>query len=89
MTKIDTLEFRISNYQGTAEEWISYKEKERVKSDIVSNLVIDKKVNKAIANAGEDGWAVKDIRIDNVVVQRHNNCGCDSVVSRYTIIYTK
>lgn len=85
MLNIKTLEFPISNCAGTAkntfeESFLQY----AIKRKVYSPEEIDKAVNECIANIKY--VQVKDIRVDYITIDRHNNGGCDTMIARYTII---
>lgn len=85
--KVKTLSFWISNSQTRRKAMGSeYYEPSYDRPKITSFEEIDEQLNDFISSI-EEYRSVKDIKINDVVVDQHNNGGSDTILRTYTILY--
>ena len=85
--RVKTLSFWISNSQTRRKAMCSeYYEPSYDSPKITPFEEIDEQLNDCISSI-EEYHNVKDIKINDVVVDQHNNGGSDTILRTYTIIY--
>lgn len=88
-TKVKTFQFLVSNAAGNAVMPImdrpEFVDDMNKKFKVTDEKTIDETVNKWIE---KEKVEVKDIKVTNYTLDRHNNGFRDSIVLVYTIIYT-
>ena len=87
--RVKTLSFWISNSQTRRKAMGSeYYEPSYDSPKITPFEEIDEQLNDALLDIDtEEHRSVKDIKINDVVVDQHNNGGSDTILRTYTIIY--
>lgn len=87
--KVKTLSFWISNSQTLRKEMSSsFYEPSYDCPKITPFEEIDEQLNDVLLDIDtEEHRTVKDIKINDAVVDRHNNGGSDTILRTYTIIY--
>lgn len=87
--KVKTLSFWISNSQTRKKEMHSgYYESEYDSPKVTPFEEIDEQLNDVLLDIDtEEHRTVKDIKINDTVVDQHNNGGSDTILRTYTIIY--
>lgn len=88
-TKVKTFQFLVSNPAGNSVMTITdnseFVEDMNERFKVTDEKAIDKTVNKWIE---KEKVEVRDIKVTNYTLDRHNNGLYDSIVLVYTIIYT-
>lgn len=88
-TKVKTFQFLVSNPAGnsvmTLTDRSEFVDDMNKKFKVTDEKTIDKTINKWIEKEKAD---IKDIKVTNYTLDRHNNGFHDSIVLVYTIIYT-
>lgn len=87
--RVKTLSFWISNYQtGRNAMGSEYYKPSYDSPNVTSFKEIDEQLNDALLDIDtEEHRSVKDIKINDVIVDQHNNDGSDTILRTYTIIY--
>ena len=87
--RVKTLSFWISNSQTRRKAMGSeYYEPSYDLPKVTSFEEIDKQLNNVLLKIDVDEYrSVKDIKINDVVVDQHNNSGSDTILRTYTILY--
>lgn len=88
MTKIKSFEFQISDFSGTKTNRYTYADRKR-SSVLADSTSIDKKINTAIEKMAVGGWDVKDIKVMHYTLHNHTNGGCNCVMEKHIIVFTK
>lgn len=89
--QVKTLSFWISNSQTKRKAMGSeYYEPSYDKPTVSSFEEIDTQVNEVLSQIAKNSGGtrhIKDIKINDAVVDQHNNGGSDTILRTYTIIY--
>ena len=87
--QIAKLEFQISNFTGTKSSGMGAWEKDRTthQDTLYDSSDVEEDVNNTLHLLEKNGSEIIDVRTDFVVIQKHNNGGCDTVFEYVTILY--
>lgn len=90
LMEIKTFEFQVSCAYGSQTTGvIAWEDSPNVSTNMkkcASPEDIDKKVNKFLEDAKNEGKKLIDIKDSTYVLERHNNAGCDTIIRKITLV---